>query len=93
MTTTRGAMHLLRWARVDATTTELVAPSLIVGCVYTIARYMGNTRTQGQWRLTSSNEDETLWWGRTLRATKSVAQRLEDQRIRAFLREQNERSI
>jgi len=89
---TPESLRLLRWARVaGAPTTELRAPSIIVGRTYTIARYDGGSRWY-RWRLFASDEDETLSWARTLRAAQTTAQEFEDQRIADAVRTADERN-
>lgn len=73
----------LKWTRKRySATTEIIAPSAIVGRNYTIARYDGQRRGE-QWRLTASDEEETLYWAATMRQAKDTAQAYDDQRVKA----------
>jgi hypothetical protein len=75
---------LLAWRRRrGAASAEFRALSRIVGRVYMIARYDAQPRRAGQWRLTATDEPETLDWCTTLGGAKHVAEAYEAQRIEA----------
>jgi hypothetical protein len=85
----RRARVGLRWVRnPHASTTEVSAPSLRLGRTYVIAKYDGNSRALGQWRLTASDEDETLDWTTTMREAQARAAAYEAQERAAILKGQ-----
>ena len=67
-------MALQRTRVAGALTTELQARSPL-GVLYTIAKYTGNTRADGQWRVSRDTEEETLYWATTLREAKATAEK------------------